>query len=371
MSEGRKERIVFIDLLRGYAILMMLQGHTIGVVLREELQNNRYPAHFVWWYLKGLTAPTFFTAAGLIFAYLLLRSAEQGGDRIGKGLKRGLQLMVLGWVLRISPDFVKDLFAGEWSRVLAILGKSYVFHSIGIAIILLILLWLLCRPRGKIFALAVLLLGQLILLFGPWAETWAPESGGGRVLGTFFSRQYAAFPLLPYLGYAFTGAGLGAWAWVSKWYRSPRAFGVLIAAGALTMALSGPLHEGAKLIMEGLFSLSPEAAVYGRHWRTGEVLVLTGLIGLLSLWLTKKEKLESRPVQWVTRCGQETLTIFFLHHIVVYSGIFGFGLSSTLRHALGVPGSLLTAGLVWAGFILLAMNLTALRKKFPPLRLLR
>ncbi|MDP0490542.1 MAG: heparan-alpha-glucosaminide N-acetyltransferase domain-containing protein [Verrucomicrobiota bacterium JB023] len=370
-NEGKKERIIFIDVLRGYAILMMLQGHTIGVVLRDELQDNRYPAHLVWWYLKGLTAPAFFCAAGLIFAYLLARAEEVGGARLGKGLRRGLWLLVLGWVLQIYPSILEDALKGEIVASLRFLGKSHVLHTIGWSLILMVALWLLCRRQGRRFAVVSLLVGQLALLLGPWTEKWRPEEGPGRWLATFVARDYAAFPLFPWTGYALTGASLGVLAWELKWYRDGRAFLVLAGVGALLMVSSGPITGGFWFLMGGLPEGLGLGEVAGRYWRLGEVVVLMGLVGGLCWLVTRRGKEESWPVRILTTCGQETLTIYFLHVIVVYSAIFGFGLSTTCRRAFGVGGSLLVAFLVELCFIILALNLSRLRKKVPLLGLLR
>ncbi|MBK1835197.1 heparan-alpha-glucosaminide N-acetyltransferase domain-containing protein [Roseibacillus ishigakijimensis] len=365
-----RERLVFIDFLRGYAILMMLQGHTIGVVLQESFRDPSYPAYLVWHYLTGLTAPVFFLAAGLIFAYLLARSEEEGGARLVRGVKRGLWLMVLGWVLQLWPPVLVDMAAGDWGAGLRFLGKSHVLHTIGWSLILMVALWLLCRRQGRLFAGVAFGLAQVALLAGPVVEEWQPGGGLARLVGTFVAREYAAFPLLPWVGYALMGGALGVLAWRTKWYRRPRYFLLLTACG-LVLMFGNPVIVRTFWALLGGVEETRLAEFGGRYWRAGEVLFFTALVGLFCRWLVARGWEQSWPVRVVTTCGQETLTIYFLHVFVVYSVIFGVGLSVFFRREFGPWLSIGTALMVEGLFISLALNLKKLREKWPWLRLLR
>jgi uncharacterized membrane protein len=77
-----KRRIVFIDALRAYAILMMLQGHFTDTMLAVEYRD---PANFLyglWYFMRGLTAPIFFFSTGLVFIYLLLKDGRPLSENI-------------------------------------------------------------------------------------------------------------------------------------------------------------------------------------------------------------------------------------------------------------------------------------------------
>jgi uncharacterized membrane protein len=368
--EPTRERLIFIDALRGYAILMMLQGHTIGVVLAEEYRDTSYPAYLVWHYLTGLTAPVFFLAAGLIFAYLLARAEEGGSSRLQKGVKRGLWLMVLGWILQLWPPILVDFAKGDFWALGRIFGKSHVLHTIGWALIMMVVLWLACGRRGKVFAGVALVLAQLALLGGPAIERWAPEGGVARLVATFVAREYAAFPIFPWVGYSLMGGALGVLAWQVKWYRSRKSFLILMGVG-LVLMFGNQLITGAFWSLVGGVAEEDVSQFAGRYWRAGEVIFFTGLVGLLCRFLIQKNWDESWPVRIVTTCGQETLTIYFLHVFVVYSVVFGVGLSAFFKREFGPWQSVATALAIQAAFILLAINLQKLRKVCPWLRLLR
>ena len=99
----KTKRLYFIDAVRAFAILMMLQGHFIDTLLAVEFRDPTNLAYSIWHYFRGITAPTFFTISGLIFTYLLLKTNNKAEEniRLKKGLSRGLMLIGIGYALRI------------------------------------------------------------------------------------------------------------------------------------------------------------------------------------------------------------------------------------------------------------------------------
>ena len=127
------ERLYFIDIVRAFAILMMLQGHFIDTLLSIEYRDVSSTAFQIWSYFRGITAPTFFTISGLIFTYLLLKAKEKGNEklRIKKGIIRGFFLIGVGYLLRapifkwLSGKFTTYFLAVD---VLQCIGLSLILH---------------------------------------------------------------------------------------------------------------------------------------------------------------------------------------------------------------------------------------------------
>jgi len=65
------KRIIYVDMMRAFAVIMMIQGHTVDTFLAEEFHNANSLTYSVWHTLRGFTAPIFMFTAGLIFTYLL------------------------------------------------------------------------------------------------------------------------------------------------------------------------------------------------------------------------------------------------------------------------------------------------------------
>ncbi|MGB5691483.1 MAG: heparan-alpha-glucosaminide N-acetyltransferase domain-containing protein, partial [Flavobacteriaceae bacterium] len=64
---SKTARLFFIDAMRAWAILMMLQGHFVDGLLEESFRDPDSSVYSIWKYFRGITAPVFFTVSGFIF----------------------------------------------------------------------------------------------------------------------------------------------------------------------------------------------------------------------------------------------------------------------------------------------------------------
>jgi len=86
---------------------MMLEGHFIDGLLAPEYRDENNLIFSTWLYIRGMTAPVFFTVSGFIFTYLLIR--EQNPEKMGwnhirvqKGVRRGISLVIIAYLLRAN-----------------------------------------------------------------------------------------------------------------------------------------------------------------------------------------------------------------------------------------------------------------------------
>ena len=70
MENVKKFRLDFIDVIRAFAICMMLQGHFVGGLLADRYRDDNNFIYWLWHYCTGITAPVFFTVSGFIFTFL-------------------------------------------------------------------------------------------------------------------------------------------------------------------------------------------------------------------------------------------------------------------------------------------------------------
>ncbi|MFT6995655.1 MAG: peptidoglycan/LPS O-acetylase OafA/YrhL, partial [Maribacter sp.] len=100
----KNTRLYFVDAIRAWAILMMLQGHFIDGLLDNAFRDDSNILFTIWKYFRGITAPVFFTVSGFIFTYLLIKAPEKGWDnpRVKKGIRRGFELLIIGYLLRLN-----------------------------------------------------------------------------------------------------------------------------------------------------------------------------------------------------------------------------------------------------------------------------
>ena len=62
-------RVVAVDIVRVFAMVMMLQGHTLDVLLRPDC---RFTFWYNWWlFCRGFTAPMFMMLSGFAFVIVM------------------------------------------------------------------------------------------------------------------------------------------------------------------------------------------------------------------------------------------------------------------------------------------------------------
>ncbi len=351
-----RDRIHFIDALRGYAILMMLQGHTVGVVLAEQWRSNEYTAYFLWNYLRGLTAPAFLFASGLVLTYLFYsRPVEQRSARIVKTVKRGVWLMCLGSLTLVYPRTIQNVLQGEWEKIHFHTITS-VLHIIGLALVLSAAIFTVSKRSEKRFV-CIVSLCTLGLFFG---APWLRDVQTGIGILDFWNQQRSGsiFVLSPWLGHYFSGCLFGYWATRKAWYRNMKWLVAMLSMGYLIsrqffwylehlLVQLRVLDYGNETFREG----------FDQIYRQGEVWMLVGLIAIVAHF--------GKAPKWLCHCGKETLSIYMIHSAIVYSAWFGIGYSTLCRRALG-PWETLTLALgTVLLFIYLAKALPKWRERLP------
>ncbi|MEO0572865.1 MAG: acyltransferase family protein [Bacteroidota bacterium] len=316
-------RLFFIDAIRAWAILMMLQGHFIDGLLDSIFRNPENPIYNTWLYFRGITAPVFFTVSGFIFTYLLLRAPEQGrsNPRIRKGIKRGLQLLLIGYALRLN---IFGLFKGEIYNGFFFVD---VLHCIGLSILAIIGFYHLTIARRKsLFPIALVTTTILLFLFEPIYTQWSFLFLPTGIANYFTKVNGSVFTIIPWLGYTTMGAALSILFIRRKNFKHlyPIAIISALCIGLGLIYLSSPLfmslYETTRI---ELFQL-----VYFNNYlfiRLGDVFVVFGLFMLLRKFLTHATLL---------KIGSSTLSIYVIHFIILYGSFTGLGLYKFFHHEL-------------------------------------
>ena len=210
MNGKEKQRIILLDLLRAFAVVMMIQGHTIHSLLDESYANSTSVIYQSWIFIRGVTAPIFIFASGLIFTYLLLQNplSLKNNPRIRKGIVRGITLILIGYLLRyptINLFRLSESSNEQWLTFFAIDA----LQLIGVGL-LLILVFAYLANYFKIDLPWILSSLTLIVLFTApfinslgWENTFIP-------IASYFTYKYGSiFPLFPYLAYILFGGFFG------------------------------------------------------------------------------------------------------------------------------------------------------------------
>ncbi len=307
-------RLYFLDAVRAFAILMMLQGHFVDTLLNPLYRDDVYPAYIIWSYFRGITAPVFFTISGLVFLYLLLKANQKGDDsiRIRKGLSRGLMLLVIGYALRI-PFF--SWLKGQFDTYFLVVD---VLQCIGVSLLLIIALYYICRKNSYILSVVLFTMGIVIFLCEPLYRDLALPNVP-LVFSNYLSKANGSvFNIIPWFGYVAFGGFLATIFFRSSQSKRFKQVTVVtfFTLGTLLLWFStDALHI---LYYLTHFELLERSANYNYLFlRLGNVFVYFGTFYMLERFM--KQSI-------VTKIGEKTLNIYVVHFIIIYGSFTGIGL---------------------------------------------
>lgn len=362
IGPGKEGRIQYIDFLRAFAILMMLQGHVVGLLLAKEHADTSHRLYFVWSYMRGLTAPVFFLGSGLIFTYLLFRKQDRklNTERLAKGFRRGLFLIGLGYLLQFNRHSLLFVTDFDFSR-LDYLIHTHVLHCIGVGLWVVCLLYLVSHfARVNFIILGFVAFNVFFLLY---PQTYSADYSHcmPTFLANYLTRVRSAFPVVPWLGYVMMGSVLGYLNSRFSLHRKAWFFVLLIVLGFLIRKYSWPLLKAPY----SLFVEDPDeylAICNVLYFRLGEALIVAGLAGLIARFVAIPGL--------ILKIGSQTLFIYFFHVIVVYGSIFGIGLNA-FKYTFDPWQTAGMAAIVEIVFILLVWKIEVIHRKVPLVRFVR
>lgn len=357
-------RVLAVDLARALAVLLMIQGHSLNVLLAPERQANL--GLDIWLFIRGLTSCLFFFLSGFAFTVATARrwdSFSAPSARFSRRLRRFGVFLLLGYALHFPVRHLRDLRSLDETGWRSFLQVD-VLQTIALSLIGLQLLVLVARTPRRFLWLA-LASGAGIVLLTPlvWGVPWA--SFLPLPLASYLSAATgSAFPLFPWAGYLLVGAALGGCYVARK--ESPAALSFsryLLRVGFLAFTL-GFVFEGLPLqLYPGL-----------DFWRTSPNLFLIrlGCVLMLLAGVFAAARLFTRLPRVVSALAEESLSIYLVHVCVLYGSVWNQGLAQRIGPRLGWPETL-----GWIAALLLSMSLLALswnwakRRQPPASRVLR
>jgi uncharacterized membrane protein len=346
----KPQRIVALDLLRAWASVMMVQGHTIDVFLADEYRNYDSWIYTLWQFERGMTAPIFLLTSGTVFIYLLRsnKSPLNPNKRVIKGIKRSLLLIALGYLLRLPSSSFIGLFstpAQYWQAfwivdVLQLIGVGLLLLSLGAFI----------SEKFRLNDYAVFGCGGfLFFLCSIFSEqvNWS-EWLSAPVAAYFYTGSGSQFPLFPWAGYMMFGGLLGAyWAQTDQLTRPLGLSKRLAAVGFVLLVL---YYCGEWLKAAGYGTSFPASKPELIILRLGSVLLVVALIVLISI------RVRTLPSTLLV-VGQRTLLIYLTHLVILYGSPWNSGLKLSCDKCLSVWMALSAALLMLIVMIAMALLL--------------
>lgn len=331
---------------------MMLQGHLVDTMLDPVFRDKSHWLYYSWAFMRGITAPVFFFSAGLVFTYLLTRKNQhwKTNVRLTKGLGRGLQLIGLGYLLRMN--FLALIFKGE---IYNWVWGADVLHIIGLSLLILCGLYILHQEMHMSLPWLLGLAGFCAFYFEPVFNHTDWSTVPGFLSAYMHNSGYSTFTLFPWVGYALFG-GVGG-VMLARFPQVARSWWLpvsLIISGLLFHYFSiKSLIDLYRITgMEGFIAWR----IVNSHVliRLGDVWVVMGLIIMITrLW-------KNMPAL-IPRIGSETLTIYSVHYIVLWGTWFGLGINRLGSKTWDPWMSGIGALLFVAAFVMLIKHIDAVR----------
>jgi uncharacterized membrane protein len=339
-------RILFIDLARAIAVLLMVQGHTIDALLHPDFRTSlQYNA---WLYLRGLTSCTFLFLSGAAFSLTALRHWNEQrrlSRRAVKRIRRLVFFLALGYFVHFPMGKFTHLQYADAERWRSFLVVD-VLQNVALTLLLLqALMWLTRTPR--IFAVVCAWVAGLIVGLAPIVHGVDFQAHLPLWLASYLNHETGSlFPLFPWAGFTLLGATFGVTAgpWATREHLQPLARGLFMSGAVLAVA-AGLAGE------YGLFE-------YGVHdwWRAsplsfvqrfGSVLLLLSVVATVGHYVTRL----TPPLQGL---AEESLLVYAVHVALLYGSLWTVGLGPLLGPQ--PPGVVL----LWVVVMLAAMTTLAL-----------
>lgn len=315
-------RRLYIDWLRGVAVLVMIMWHSIDSWTLQDAAIRRSASFATITFLAGWAAPLFLFLAGVALPLAGRARMARGLDRRAASAmlqRRGWQVFLIAHLFRLQSFLLNP--NGRWNGLL----KPDILNILGLAFVSAAFAWGRATTRRQLIWWLVVPSIVIVALLTPLAPTWWwPTLLHPRLAGYIrVTDNNAVFSLFPAAAYLLAGAFFGAL--VAEHDEGDRAFhtDTAIWGGAL-FAIAGivALVPWPKPIWFWIGSTSIVS------WRIGTMLLLMAF----SWWLLLRHRVTSTSPMIVF--GRTSLFVYWVHVELAY-GNFSF----PLHHALTLPWS--------------------------------
>ncbi len=315
----KKERIIFLDLLRAFAVVNMIQGHTIDVLLSNGFRTTESVAYNIWYFNRGITAPIFLFTAGAVFSFVFLRNNLKINlnPRVEVGIKRALILIFIGYFMKIpNREFLS--FNEKTYKELAHFFSVDVLQLIGVGLLLIIFLFYLAEKLSVKKLLVFIITGFFIVFLCPIAQkiNWS-EITPLFIASYFYNNTGSLFPIFPYLVYMFFGGVFGIFLNQNKNYCKTKRFSLsLLLIGALFILTYLLLDKIRFALNDGFALLSMKGTI--TYLRIGIVLIFVSVLTIISRDIKK--------LHWsINLLARNSLSIYVVHLFILYGSAWNKG----------------------------------------------
>ncbi len=350
-------RFIYIDLLRGWALIIMIEVHIFNAFIIPSLKETNL--FDLLNFINGLVAPAFLFVSGFAFIISSERRIEElrkYGTYFWNKLSRIALIFLAGYSLHL-PFFSFSKIVGESSsnQLVSWLNVD-ILQCIAAGLLLLLLLRIFIKKEDVFYRLLIVIV-ILISLISP--ILWKTDFGNFLPIffADYFNTMYGSyFPLFPWLFFLFSGAVFSKFYINSRNKNQENAFIKKLFLYSLIPVLLGHFLFS-DLFNSPILSIRPNPLFL--YLRLGYVLVLATFF-----WYYVNNRDTKRS--FVLDVSRESLFIYWLHLEVIYSKIWqGKSLEEIIGNGFTVIECLSATVLLIILMVIVARLWGGFKKEYP------
>lgn len=305
----------YLDLLRGVAVVIMVEAHVVDSWTREA--DRQGSGYFNAIFVAGLAAPLFMFLAGLMLTMMACGREEPSGHAGAARLaaRRGWQVFGLAFLFRLQLQLT------GWGPLVNLL-KVDILNVMGLSMVIAAYVWRAGRSRAArlwLFALAtaVFAMATPVVRETAWLEP-LPDPVEWYLRPT---PNHAGFTLFPWAGFLFAGAIVGELIHAAR----TEAAEWRLQAGLAVAAVAG-------VVLAYLASLLPSIYAVSTFWNSSPTFFFIRL-GIVTALVPLSRIAPRAPA--LETLGRSSLFVYWIHVEMVY------GLMATpIKRSLPLGGAL-------------------------------
>ncbi len=322
-----QSRIQSIDFLRGFAVIVMVIGHSLDSVLSQELRASELFGYYNT--VRGFTAPLFLFVAGFAFIIATRKRWEEYRTLSRPLRKRVLKmgaLILIGYAMHFPFFSFTKIVQASGPQELSQLLQVDILQCLAVSILLLhALIWF--SPSEASFIRTLSVVTGAIVLLAPWIWSFDFAAFLSPVIAPYFNQQQVSmFPMVPYTAFLYAGVVGGHYYSLARLRQEEQKFFRLL----LTLAVG--------MIATALVCDRLPFSVYPTHdfWKTSPnfFLIRLGVVSIITTGFFLFRGLRGIPARQLVVLGQASLLVYVVHLILVYGSAVNAGLAQVIGKTL-------------------------------------
>ncbi|MFN3305771.1 MAG: heparan-alpha-glucosaminide N-acetyltransferase domain-containing protein [Candidatus Kapaibacteriota bacterium] len=311
----QSQRLVYLDLMRVVAMVMMIMGHSFFDLVRPNLVNTSQFPWSVWEFLRGLTAPMFLFISGIVQVFANKREQHKlPKETVYRRIRTSLLVIFLAYFLNFPVQKAFHIIFQSKQNLIPFFQVN-ILQIIGTTLLWVLFYFLITKNNRQLGRIS-LWTGIFIFALTPLVHLIDWYNILPLPIAPYFSLEKGSyFTIFPFSAFTFFGVTFGTYL---ERFELPQRANVIIKYGFILFNIVLPLGIAVYIFINS-FSL-PFYDVFKAN--SGISIVrLACVLALLSLLvlLYKKYLYNFDFVQKVsTTLGKNALFVYVVHLIILY-----------------------------------------------------